>query len=144
MDSLSRARRCAEITLDKDLSTESMGINIEIPAAGDAVATMTLRANMLNGFSVAHGGVVFTLADTAFAFACNAYNDETLSVEADINWLRPSYEGDVLVATASEDRREGRHGYYSVQVINQRAEPVAHFKGHSVSSGKPLFDETDT
>ena len=144
MDKLERARRCASIMLEHDLSTKSMGIEITIPAPGRAIATTTVRANMLNGFAVAHGGVVFTLADTAFAFACNAYNDETLSVEADINWLRPCSEGDTLVASAREDRREGRHGYYSVQVMNQRGEVVANFNGHSVSRGRPLFDETDT
>lgn len=144
MDSLERARRCAGIMLEQDLSTRSMGIEIEIPAPGEAVATMTVRPNMLNGFSVAHGGVVFTLADTAFAFACNAYNDETLSVEADINWRRPCREGETLVAAAREDRREGRHGYYSVQVTNQHGELVAEFSGHCVSRGRPLFDETDT
>ena len=144
MDSLERARRCTAVMLEKDDSTRSMGIDIAIPSPGEAVATMTVGANMLNGFSVAHGGVVFLLADTAFAFACNAYNDETLSVEADISWLRPTRQGDVLVAAAKEDRREGRHGYYFVQVTNQRAEVVANFRGHCVSRGKPLFDETDT
>ena len=144
MDELERARRSAAVMLEKDYSTASMAIDIEIPAAGTAIATMTVRPNMLNGFAVAHGGVVFTLADTAFAFACNAYNDETLSVEADINWLRPSHEGDTLVATAKEDRREGRHGYYSAQVTNQHGEVVANFHGHCVSRGVPLFDESDT
>jgi acyl-CoA thioesterase len=144
MDSLQRARRCADVMLENDASTESMGIEIVIPAPGEAIATMTVRPDMLNGFAVCHGGVVFALADSAFAFACNAYNDETLSVEADISWLRPAIEGDTLVASASEDRREGRHGYYAVQVMNQRGEIVANFKGHCVARNTSLFDETDT
>ena len=130
--------------LNSDLSTQSLGIDIAIPAAGQAVASMRVRDDMLNGFSLAHGGVVFTLADTAFAFACNAYNNETLSVEADINWLRPAEVGDTLIATASEESRDGRHGRYSVQVVNQRALVVAEFRGHCISRSKRLFDETDT
>ncbi|MFQ5609965.1 MAG: hydroxyphenylacetyl-CoA thioesterase PaaI [Woeseiaceae bacterium] len=144
MNDLDRARRSADTMLERDESTRSMGIDIVIPAPGVAVATMTVRPDMLNGFSVTHGGVVFALADTAFAFACNAYNNETLSVEADISWLRPAREADTLVATASEDRRAGRHGWYSVQVLNQRDEVVANFKGHCVARNVPLFVETDT
>ena len=144
MNDLERARRSAAVMLEKDALRSAMGIDIAIPAVGQAIATMTVRADMLNGFAVTHGGVVFTLADTAFAFACNAYNNETLSVEADINWLRPAHEGDTLVATATEDKREGRHGWYAVQVMNQRGEIVANFKGHCVARNRPLFDETDT
>lgn len=144
MNDLDRARRCADIMLANDASTKSMGIEIVIPAPGEAVATMKVTADMLNGFAVCHGGIVFALADSAFAFACNAYNDETLSVEADINWLRPSVEGDTLVASAKEERREGRHGYYLIEVDNQRGERVANFNGHCVSRGRPLYNETDT
>jgi acyl-CoA thioesterase len=103
---------------------------------------MTVRDNMANGFNVCHGGIVFTLADTAFAFACNAYNRETLSANAKIKWLLPVRPGDRLVATASEDRREGRHGYYSIVVRSQDDVVVAEFSGHSISTGRPLFAES--
>jgi len=138
---LERAQRSAQAMLANDASTESMGIEIEIPAAGTAIATMIVRDDMANGFAVCHGGVVFTLADTAFAFACNAYNAETLSANATIKWLRPARPGDRLVAVASEDRREGRHGYYSVVVHNQDGDLVAEFSGHSISTGATLFEE---
>ncbi len=141
MTALERAQRSAQAMLANDASTESMGIEIEIPAAGTAIATMIVRDDMANGFAVCHGGVVFTLADTAFAFACNAYNAETLSANATIKWLRPARPGDRLVAVASEDRREGRHGYYSVVVHNQDGDLVAEFSGHSISTGATLFEE---
>ncbi len=139
MTALERAQRSAQAMLANDASTESMGIEIEIPGAGAAIATMTVRDNMANGFGVCHGGVVFTLADTAFAFACNAYNRETLSVQAEINWRKTAHLDDRLVATATEDKREGRHGHYSVVVRNQHDVVVAEFRGHSLAQEKPLF-----
>ena len=142
MNALERARRCADVMLENDASTKSMGIEIQIPEAGAAVATMTVRDDMANGFNVCHGGVVFTLADTAFAFACNAYNSETLSANATIKWLLPVRPGERLVATASEERREGRHGYYSIIVRNQDDVVVAEFSGHSIATGTALFEES--
>lgn len=142
MNALERAQRCAEIMLENDASSRSLGIEIEIPKAGAALATMTVRDNMANGFNVCHGGIVFTLADTAFAFACNAYNRETLSANAKIKWLLPVRPGDRLVAAASEERREGRHGYYFIVVRNQDEVVVAEFSGHSISTGTQLFAES--
>lgn len=126
--------------LRKDASSKALGITIEIAAAGSAIAAMTVRDDMVNGFDVCHGGLVFALADTAFAFACNAYNDETLSIEASINWRKTAHRGDQLCAVAREDRREGCHGFYSVIVTNQDDALVAEFHGHSISRGRPLFD----
>ncbi len=139
MEALDRARRCADIMLENDASSKALGIEIDIPHAGAAIASMTVRADMLNGFDVCHGGLLFTLADTAFAFACNAYNRETLSVQAEINWRKTAHLDDRLVATAKEDKREGRHGYYSVVVRNQHDAVVAEFSGHSVAREKPVF-----
>jgi phenylacetic acid degradation protein PaaD len=141
LDSLEKARRSAAVMLENDTSSKALGISVDVPAAGSARASMTVRDDMLNGFGVCHGGLVFTLADTAFAFACNAYNDETLSIEADINWRKTAHRGDRLLAVASEDRREGRHGYYSVRVTNQDEALVAEFRGHSISRGQALFDD---
>ena len=142
MDALERAQRCAQIMLENDAASRALGIEIEIPEAGAALATMIVRDDMANGFNVCHGGLVFTLADTAFAFACNAYNRETLSANAKIKWLLPTRPGDRLVATASEDRRDGRHGYYSIVVRDQENVVVAEFSGHSISTGAALFAET--
>ncbi len=140
MDALECAQRCASVMLEKDASSKALGIEIDIPDAGTAIASMTVRADMLNGFDVCHGGLLFTLADTAFAFACNAYNLETLSVQAEINWRATAHLDDQLVATATEDKREGRHGYYSVVVRNQHDAVVAEFSGHSVARETPLFE----
>lgn len=137
-DALQTARRCARAMLERDACTPALGIEIEVPAVGQAVASMTVRSDMLNGFGVCHGGVLFTLADTAFAFACNAYDDETLSVSADIEWLGPVGAGERLVATATEDERRGRHGYYTVRVHRRDGGLVALFRGHAVSRGRPL------
>ena len=139
MEALDCARRCANIMLENDASSRALGIEIDIPDAGAAIASMTVRADMLNGFDVCHGGLLFTLADTAFAFACNAYNCETLSVQAEINWRKTAHLDDRLVATATEDKRDGRHGHYSVVVRNQHDVVVAEFNGHSLTQEKPLF-----
>lgn len=141
MEELERAKRCAEVMYENDASSKSLGIEIDIAEVGGAVASMMVRADMVNGFNVCHGGLLFTLADTAFAFACNAYNRETLSADAEIKWRKTAHTGDRLVATAIEDRREGRHGYYSVVVHNQDDAVVAEFRGHSISREKPLFAE---
>ncbi len=141
---LGTARQSAAAMLDKDACTRELGILIEIPAPGIAVASMTVRPDMLNGFGVCHGGIVFTLADTAFAFACNARNDETLSVSASIEWLAPAHAGERLVARAGEDERRGRHGFYTVRVTGREHALVALFRGHAVSRGKPLFEESES
>ena len=141
MDAEARARASARHMLERDACSRNLGISIDVRAAGSVVAAMEVTDELVNGFGVCHGGIVFTLADTAFAFACNGYNDETLSVSANVEWLKPVHAGNALTATASEDNRSGRHGYYTVHVHNQDGELVAIFHGHSVSRGEPLFTE---
>ena len=133
MNDLDQARRCAETMYANDAASRAFGIKVEIPAAGSAVATMLVREDMVNGFDVCHGGLVFTLADTAFAFACNAYDRLTLAAAANIDFLRPAVLGDQLTATAAEDYRGERTGFYTVRVTNQRDELVAVFRGRSAS-----------
>lgn len=139
MDDLTRARRCADTMLSNDKSTQALGIAIEVPAVGEAVASMTVREDMVNGFDVMHGGYTFTLADTAFAFACNAYDQQSFAAAAQIDFLRPAQQGDELTATAREDYRGRRSGYYSVEVRNQRDELVALFRGRSAGTGESLL-----
>ncbi len=79
MDELERARRCADKMYENDAASRALGISIDIPAPGEAVARMKIRDDMVNGFDVCHGGLIFTLADTAFAFACNAYDRLTFA-----------------------------------------------------------------
>lgn len=133
MTELERARRCAQRMYANDRASQALGIKIDIPAPATAVATMTVRDDMVNGFDIVHGGLVFTLADTAFAFACNAYDDLTVAASATIDFLRPAKLGDELTATASEDYRGEKTGFYSVRVTNQRDELIAVFRGRSAS-----------
>ena len=94
---------------------------------------MTVRDDMVKGFDVLHGGLTFALADTAFAFACNAYDVQSFAAAAQIEFLRPAMLGDVLAATATEDHRGRRSGYYSVEVRNQKHELIALFRGRSAA-----------
>ena len=139
MADLDLARRCADAMTANDRASDAMGISIDIPAPGVAVATMLVREDMVNGFNVMHGGLTFALADTAFAFACNAYDQQAFAASAQIEFLRPALLGDELAATAREDYRGRRSGYYSVAVRNQRNEVVALFRGRSVSNGDPVL-----
>ena len=96
-------------------------------AGSSAVATMTVRPDMTNGFDLCHGGLIFTLADTAFAFACNAYDDVTVAGSGTVEFLRPAFEGDVLRAVALEEHRGKRSGVYAVEIVNQRDEKAVAF-----------------
>jgi len=145
MDKLETARLCADLMWDKDRASHALGIEIDIPAAGAALATMRVREDMVNGLDVCHGGLIVALADTAFAFACNAYGQVTVAASVHVEFLRPGRLGDELVASAREDHRGRKSGYYTVEVRNQGAELVALFRGRSVATGESLIsDESDT
>jgi len=139
MDKTDLAKRCAETMYANDAASRALGIRVDVPAAGRANATMTVRADMVNGFDVCHGGLLFTLADTAFAFACNGYDDRTFAAAASIDFLRPAHLGDDLRAQAREDYRGSKSGFYSVEIRNQRDEVVAVFRGRSASRGEGLL-----
>lgn len=141
MDELDVARRCADLMWDGDKASQALGMEIEITRAGGAIARMTIREDMVNGLDICHGGLVFALADTAFAFACNAYNVQTFAASCQVEFMRPAILGDALIATASEDYRGRRSGYYTVSIRNQRDELVALFRGRSANNGKPMLSE---
>ncbi|MDJ0939920.1 MAG: hydroxyphenylacetyl-CoA thioesterase PaaI [Woeseiaceae bacterium] len=143
MSDLDTARRCADTMYAADAASRALGIDIEIPKAGQAIASMRVRDDMVNGFDVCHGGLIFTLADTAFAFACNAYDRLTVAAAANIEFLKPARRDDVLTATAVEEHRGGRSGVYSVEVLNQDDERVALFRGRSASRAEGLL-QSDT
>lgn len=140
MNDLHRAQACAEKMMAGDNASRALGIDVEITAVGQATATMRVREDMVNGFNICHGGLVFTLADTAFAFACNAYDDLSVAGSGHIEFLRPANLNDVLTATAREETRSGRNGFYTVDVNNQEGILVALFRGRSVSRGQPILD----
>ena len=139
MDELEVARLCADTMWKDDKASQALGMEIEITGVGAASARMTVRSDMVNGLDVCHGGLVFALADTAFAFACNAYNVQTFAASGQVEYLRPALLGDALLATASEDYRGRRSGYYTVKIHNQRDELVALFRGRSGSNGMPFL-----
>ena len=139
MTELELARACAAKMYADDTASQALGIAIDIPQPGRAVATMRVREDMVNGHDICHGGYVFALADSAFAFACNAYDDVTVAGGASIDFLRPVQNGDELTATASEEYRGRRSSLYSVRVGNQDGKLVAVFRGRAVSRGEALL-----
>ena len=145
MNELTLARRCAEKMWAGDKASQALGMTIEITAVGAATATMPVREDMVNGLNICHGGLLFALADTAFAFACNAYNRVTFAAAAHIDFLRPAHLGDVLCARATEEYRGTRRAYYAVSVNNQHGEVVALFRGRAASRDETLVsDKNDT
>lgn len=139
-DATTLAVRCAEVMYGNDVASQSLGITIDGVGPGTARARMTVRADMLNGHGICHGGYVFTLADTAFAFACNTYDDVTVAAGADVTFLAPVEAGVELVAIATERARRGRSGLYDVTVTATRdGEIVAEFRGRSRSLGRRLL-----
>lgn len=110
---------------------------------GRAVMRMAVREPMLNGHQICHGGMIFTLADSTFAFACNSHNQVTVAAGASIEFLRPARLGDVLTCVGVEQMLQGRHGIYDVQVSNQRGETVAMFRGKSAQIAGTVLPEED-
>jgi acyl-CoA thioesterase len=122
-----------------DRASRALGMTLEAVGPGSATLSMTLRDDMVNGHAIGHGGLTFTLADSAFAFACNSYNRVTVAAGAEIRFRRPTRLGDVLVATATERERDGRDGVYDV-VVTVGDEVVAVFVGRSKEIAGTLFD----
>ena len=135
----------AEATRDamcaNDRASKMLAIQVLAIGPGTATLSMTVREDMLNGHDLCHGGLVSTLADSAFAYACNAYNEVTVASGFDVNLLAAARLGDVLTARASEVSKSGRTGVYDINVSNQRGEAVAAFRGRSYTmKGKPLVE----
>ncbi|WP_373715862.1 hydroxyphenylacetyl-CoA thioesterase PaaI [Roseateles sp.] len=118
-----------------DAASRMLGMQVVEIGPGHAVLTMTVRVDMLNGFAVCHGGLIATLADSAFAFACNSRNALTVASGFDIDILRSAKLGDLLTARAEEASLGGRTGLYDITVTNQRGELIAMFRGRSYRLG---------
>ena len=112
-----------------DLAARALGIEILEVHPGSVRLGMTVRQDMLNGHRTCHGGIIFTLADTAFAFACNSHGQAMVAAGASIEFLAPAVGGERLIATASETSRSARHGIYDVAVTRSSGESLAHFRG---------------
>ncbi|MGO4525807.1 hydroxyphenylacetyl-CoA thioesterase PaaI [Microvirga sp. 2MCAF35] len=125
------AAACAEAMWAEDQASRGLGIVIERVSPGEAVLSMTIRPDMTNGHGICHGGFIFTLADSAFAFACNTYDQRTVAQHCAVTFLQPSRRGDRLTAHAVERNRSGRSGIYDVTVRDGKGDVVAEFRGHS-------------
>ena len=136
-----RAERATQALFGGDRASQALGMAVESCGPGRATVTMTVRPDMVNGHRVCHGGLIFTLADSAFAFACNSHGDKTVAAGAAIEFLLPAREGDVLRAVATERWRAGRAGIYEIDVQNQRGETVAMFRGRSHQIAGRLIDD---
>ena len=132
------ARRSADAMWAGDRASRDLGMSLDIVGPGTATVSMTLTESMVNGHMIGHGGYTFTLADSAFAFACNSYNRSTVAAGAEIRFRRPTHLGDRLVASATEREREGRDGVYDV-LVTVGDEVVAIFVGRCKEIGGTLF-----
>jgi acyl-CoA thioesterase len=137
------ARAAAAAMYAADTASQALGITLDEVAPGRAIARMAVTDAMLNGHRIAHGGYVFLLADTAFAFACNSYGDRTVAAGGDIVFLDPARGGDVLTAEAVERARVGRSGVYDVTVRRTDGSVVAEMRGRSRTVGGSLLDPAD-
>jgi len=126
------ARACADAMWKEDDASKGLGMKIVKIKPGQAVMTMVVQPHMVNGQRIAHGGFIFLLADSAFAFACNSRNERTVAAQCDITFIRTGKLGDVLTATAREISRNGRSGIYDVR-ITVGDSVIAEFRGHSRS-----------
>ena len=125
----------------KDRASSGLGMRLTHISPGAAHIDMTVRPDMLNGHNTCHGGFITTLADSAFAFACNSYNELTVAAGLSVDFVAPAFEGDVLTARAIEVSLSARTGVYDVMVFNQNADCVAVFRGRSHRiKGKPTVD----
>jgi acyl-CoA thioesterase len=124
------ARACAAAMWQEDKASQGLGMEIVDIGAGQATLAMTVQPHMVNGHNIAHGGFIFTLADSAFAFACNSHNDRVVAAQGQITFIKPGKLGDRLVAKAREITRGGRSGIYDVRVTAGDT-VIAEFRGHS-------------
>lgn len=143
MTEVELAQACAQAMYARDQATQGLGIRLLEAGPGQACLRMPVRADMIQGHGTCHGGFLFALADSAFAFACNSHDQATVALGCSIDYLAPALRDDVLTARASEVSRKGRTGLYHVRIENQRGELVAMFHGKSYKvRGTVLAQET--
>jgi acyl-CoA thioesterase len=135
------ARACAQAMWREDRASQGLGMELLAVGPGTARLAMTVTEAMVNGHGICHGGYVFTLADSAFAFACNSYDERTVAQHCAITFLRPAQLGDRLTADAVERQQAGRSGIYDIRVSDGAGQIVAEFRGHSRSIGGRLTGE---
>ena len=124
--------------MQRDQAATALGLVVEFDEPGHAVVSMRVRDDMTNGFHITHGGLVFALADTAFAIACNEDDTVTVAAGADITFLKSTVAGQTLTATARRRARSGRTGLYDVTVVDELGDAVAEFRGRSISTNRTI------
>ena len=125
--------------MQHDLFSRWLGIEVLDVKEGYSKIKMTVRKEMINGFGIVHGGVAFSLSDSAFAFACNNRNNLSVALDTSINFLKPVHIGDVLIAEAKEIHNGRSTGLYHIYVTNQHQHTISFFKGTCYRTGKPLI-----
>lgn len=134
------AERSVTALYESDTAAHALGIRIDAVAPGTATLSIHVREDMVNGHGVCHGGFIFAVADTAFAYACNSYGEAHIAVQASVDFVAPGRLGDTLTATANEAWRSGRTGLYEVRVANQHGDLIALFRGRSQRLRAPVHD----
>jgi acyl-CoA thioesterase len=128
------ARACGDAMWQEDDASKGLGMEILEVRPGQATMAMTVQPHMVNGQRIAHGGFIFLLADSTFAFACNSHNERAVAAQCNISFIKPGKLGDRLVATAREISRTGRSGIYDIRVTSDDT-VIAEFRGHSRTIG---------
>ncbi|MEL6617265.1 MAG: hydroxyphenylacetyl-CoA thioesterase PaaI [Pseudomonadota bacterium] len=136
-----RAEKSADAMWAGDRASQALGMRIEHIAPGAATLSMTVRGDMVNGHDLCHGGYIFTLADSAFAFACNTYNQRTVAQQNQITYVAPAHAGEVLTANAIEITRAGRSGTYDITVTGGDGRTVALMRGLARTISGTHFNE---
>lgn len=134
------AERCAEALWPGDRAAQGMGMDLVEIGPGQARLRMTVREDMVNCHGICHGGYIFAVADTAFAYACNSYNQRAVASGVDINFLAPAQLGDTLTAHGHARQQGGRSGVYDIEVANQDGKQIALFRGRSTRIKGPIFE----
>jgi len=138
-----RAEKCASLMFAADAASPGLGMVIDAVGPGTATLSMVVRPDMLNGHHICHGGFIFALADSCFAFACNSYNQNTLAQQNQITYIAPGQPGERLRAHAVEVSKTGRSGVYDVTVTGEDGRTIALFRGLSRSIKGQHFPEED-
>ncbi|SEH52119.1 hydroxyphenylacetyl-CoA thioesterase PaaI [Tardiphaga sp. OK245] len=138
------AQACADTMWHDDRASKALGMSIQRVAPGEAVLTMSVRLDMTNGHDICHGGFIFTLADSAFAFACNSYNQRAVAQQCAVTFIRAVAAGETLTAHAIERSKAGRGGIYDVTVRDSNNIVVAEFRGHSRTISGELVPPNST
>jgi acyl-CoA thioesterase len=135
------AQRCADIMWPDDHAARGLGMEIIAVGPGTARLAMSVRADMVNGHGTCHGGFIFALADSTFAYACNGDNHRAVAAGADINFVAPAHLGDRLTADGQARHQGGRSGVYDIEVCNQAGRLIAVFRGRSSRIKGHFFDD---